>query len=230
MLSVKTEISRGMTRRLAQTGRTADSIDAGIGASLAGALGAAIRERVERQGDLAGQFAPDWDDARRPKLISSRYPDRAEGRPHRSGAELFTTSKAYHAAAGAQRGHYSVTGGMWSGLSRIVWSDRRVELRFRGRSEGQDARVSRGKSRPIKPTNALKAWTILDKHRVNVLRLHDREIAATVVGLERAIAIRVARDLPIVWSMGPGRGEDIGEIFRDAFRVRAEVPTGVAIN
>lgn len=229
MLSVKTEISRGMTRRLTQTGRTAESIDAGLAAALAGAMGASIRERVERQGDLAGQFAPDWDESHRPRLVSARYPDKATGKEHRSGARLFRSSKAYHEEAGARRGHYSVSGGMWAGLSRIIWSDRRVELRFRGRSEGQEARVVNGKSRPLKVNNALKAWTVLDKHGVSLLALHDRELVATVAGLERAIAVRVARQLPIVWSAGPGRSEDLGEIFRDAFRVRTEVPTGVAI-
>ncbi|MCB9610525.1 MAG: hypothetical protein H6716_28305 [Polyangiaceae bacterium] len=205
MLALKTEITG---KRLRGSGADLKQIEAQLASSIAEALGKTIRERVQQRGDLAGQHFPGWDrlitgddgiERGRRKWVSARYPDRAQGPVARSGAEYFKSSADYHAANGTLPGSYSTTGGMWSGLTVQLLTPTMARLRFRGRSEGQEARFRGGKARPVKVSNALKVWTVLHKHGVNVLALAESELVRLGVGLVQAIASGVQVTLPVSW-------------------------------
>lgn len=163
----------------------------------------------------------------RRKFVSARYPDRASGRVVKSGAEMYDSSDAYHRANGTRPGTYATTGGMWSGLSRVVWSTTRVDLMFRGRSDGQDARIIDGKSRPLKVSNALKVWTVLAQHGVNVLGLSQQELVQLSEGCVYAAVAGVSTQLPVKWEGTVPTG-DVEQIFRQSFRVQREVAMAAA--
>jgi hypothetical protein len=221
MLSIKTEIGRGFQAN----GPDLAAVERLVAPSIAGALGEAIRLRVQQRGDLAGQAWSGYDDSHRPFLTSAKYPDHATGAKHWSGAERFKDSAEYHAAAGVRRGSFSVTGGMWSGLSRVIHSPYRADIMFRGRSDGQNARILKGKSRPIKESNALKAWTVMNKAGVNILALSDAELHAVGEGVGLAAARGVSNAIAVQWQ-GPPPPVDVAAIFRQAFRVQREIPAG----
>lgn len=196
--SVKVEFSK----RLVSSGADLAQVEQQLAPSITAALGEAIDERVFQRGDLAGQRFPGWD-RDGPKLVSSRYPDRASGHETRSGAEFFPSSVEYHRENGTRPGTYVTTGGMRSGLSSVVTTPTLCKLLFRGRSEGQDARIINGKSRPLKVSNALKAWTVLEKHGVNVLALAESELVGIGVGVVHAAAAGVSVTLPVKWEGQP---------------------------
>lgn len=222
-MTLKIEVSK----RIRESGADLRQIEQQLAPSIANALGEAIRSRVQERGDLAGQRFPGWDakvegddgiKRGRNKAVSARYPDRAEGVTGKSGAEFFEDSASYHRANGTRPGSYSTTGGMWSGLSVMVLTPTLVRLLFRGRSEGQDPRFIERQSRPIKVSNALKVWTVLEKHGVNVLALAESELAGIGVGIVQAIAGGVAVALPVSWEgQDPPRG-DLTEILGAALR------------
>lgn len=225
MIGVKLEIGRGFGKELATRGLDVAAVEELIPVSAAAALGEAIRKRVQERGDLAGQPVHGYNEQFKPFLVSAKYPDRATGDKHWSGAERFRNSDEYHRQAGVKLGTFSVTGGMWSGLSRVVHSVKRTDLMFRGRSDGQRARVINGKSRPIKESNALKAWTVNVQSGVNLLALHDRELHALGEGCMLAMAAGVGNMLPIIWS-GTAPPKDIAGIFRRALGVQRDLPAG----
>lgn len=224
-MSIKVEVSK----RVRESGADLRQIEQQLAPSIASALGDAVRERVQERGDLAGQSFPGWDalvegedgiTRGRRKAVSSRYPDRAQGRVGDSGAEFFASSADYHLANGTKRGSYSTTGGMWSGLTMMIMTPTLARLLFRGRSEGQDARFVNGKSRPLKVSNALKVWTVLEKHKVNVLALAEGELAGVGVGVVNAVAGGVAVTLPVTWDgQEPPKG-DLSQILGAALRGR----------
>lgn len=200
MITIQTEVGRKLRNR--ETGLpNVAAVEASMAAQIARYLGGAIRARVQGTGDLAGQAWPGWSE-RGGKYTSTRYPDKATGKQLGSGAEVFKNSLVYHRAAGSLPGSYSVTGGMWAGLSAVVQSTVRSLITFRGRSDGQDPRWLNGKSRPIKVNNALKAWTVFEKHKVNVLRTTAQEMAAVTEAVTISIGAAVGRELDVEWS-GP---------------------------
>lgn len=222
-MTLKVEVSK----RVRESGAELRQIEQQLAPSIANALGEAIRERVQQRGDLAGQHFPGWDDLvegedgikrGNAKAVSARYPDRARGREGRSGAEFFDSSAAYHRENGTLPGSYSTTGGMWSGLSVMVLTPTLVRILFRGRSEGQDPRFIGGKSRPLKVSNALKVWTVLEKHGVNVLALAEGELAGVGVGVVQAIAGGVAVALPVSWDGQAPASGDLTQILGAAIR------------
>jgi hypothetical protein len=222
-MTLKVEVSK----RVRESGAELRQIEQQLAPAIANALGEAIRERVQQRGDLAGQRFPGWDEKvegedgirrGRSKAVSARYPDRASGRVGKSGAEFFDDSASYHRANGTRPGTYSTTGGMWSGLTAMVLTPTLVRLLFRGRSEGQDPRFVGGKSRPLKVSNALKVWTVLEQHGVNVLALAETELAQIGVGIVHAVAGGVAVTLPVTWDGQEPPAGDLTQILGAALR------------
>lgn len=222
---IKFEVGKALRT---EAGPDLEKVEQSLSAQIARYLGSAIRERVQGRGDLGGQRFPGWHDGPRgPKRVSAKYPDRAQGTVAKSGAEVFKTSLAYHTANQTKPGTYSPTGGMWAGLAAVVASFWRAEVAFRGRSDGQDARIigaawhsSAGKSKPVKVSNALKAWTVLAKHDVVLLKPTDAEleVIAEAVGVSAAVAI--GRELDVKWNgQAPPRG-DLDTLFARLFAAR----------
>ena len=217
MLSIKTEISRALAKKPGADIRAAEQ---GLAAAMTGALAEVVRYRVSKYGRIADGRAPDWDSERKPKMVSAVYPDQGQGPVKRSGAKYYKTSKVYHEEVGALRGAYDVTGGMWSGLSRVINTATLVDALFRSRSAGQDARIQRGKSRPLKVNNAFKAWTVLTQHHVNVLaytELEQRQVRDAGV---QVLAAALARQFAVDWD-GPRPADGaVIDVFRAALGSR----------
>lgn len=203
-LALKVEVSK----KLRDSGADVNQVMDELAPSIAHALGIAIRGRVMERGDLAGQVFPGYDSEGR-FMVSGRYLTPAGGKRLKSGAEFFVSSAAFHRAAGVVPGSYNVSGGMWSGLTAMILTPTLVRLLFRGRSEGQDPRFRRvadkrsggfrWEQRPLKVSNALKAWTVVQKHGVNPLQISEAELAAMGNGSVQAIAASLEIDLPIEW-------------------------------
>lgn len=200
-IDVKFEVSK----KLRDSGADIEQVMDELAPSIGRALGIAIKGRVMERGDLAGQAFPGYD-AEGVRMVSGRYPATSgRGKDSSSGARVFRSSVDMH--AGTRPGSYNVSGGMWSGLTLMALTPTLVRLLFRGRSEGQDPRFLNGKSRPIKVSNALKVWTVLEKHGVNVLQISEDELARMGNGTVQAIAASVEIDLPVEWSgQAPPRG------------------------
>lgn len=221
MIGVKVEISRGLIKKLGAD--DAAKIANRIAPGLARNLGGAIRERVQGSGNLAGQRVPQWADGKR-RLVSARYPSSAMGSPVPSGAESFEDSQTFHREAGARRGTMSVSGGKWAGLALVIWNELKCDLRFRGRSEGQDPRIIEGKSRPIKVSNALKAWTVYRAFRVQFMAISDRELSATTEAATQAAALMAASALPVSFTTNAPRSLDVNDLFKRALGNRIAIP------
>lgn len=250
MISILTEVRKGVLTRFG--GDTAAVLNS-LAASIVGALGPALRARVQGRGDPAGQHAKSWDTGHKNVQISPRYPGVAgKGRDTRSGARGFEDSAAFHHAMGARLGAYSVSGGMWEGLTRIVVTPTIATLQFRGRSEGQDpntrgfrrrqlsytihqggksiavTRAGRvGTARGLKVNNALKAATVLRQHGVNVLALTSQELEAISIGALSSIAKGIGTQLQVEWSGGLTQGSTVDEIMRRMLGTGPMVSTGV---
>lgn len=206
-LELKFELGKALRDSGTDVEQTMDELAPSIGKALA----LAIRGRVMEHGDLAGQAFPGYAEERffksnsgrafrEPYYVSGRYPIPLPGVPSRSGAAIFKSSAEMHRAAGVRPGSYNVSGGMWNGLTLMVRTPTLVQLLFRGRSEGQDPRFLNGRSRPLKASNALKAWTVLNKHGVNVLAFSQDELERIQAGVVQAIAAGISRDLPVEWA------------------------------
>ncbi len=222
MLGVKLEISRAAVTR----GIDASVVERRLSAAVAHRLATEIRERVQDRADLGGQAFPGWSTRPRWLATSPGYPDRAQGRVGSSGAEFYRPASAYHRANSTVPGAYSTTGGMWSGLSAVVQSERVTNIDFRGRSIGRDpAFVRKGvtkrrktaymAARTLKVNNVLKAWTVLAKHKINVLALSQGEFEAIARVTLYAMAMGASATLPIDWPTPvPGT---LGEIVARSF-------------
>lgn len=185
-------------------------------------LGGVMRERVQERGDLAGQTFPGYWPRARWMATAPGYPDRAVGDAGPSGAEFYRPAAVYHRQNGTLPGSYAPTGGMWSGASTVVESPRKASDLFRGRSLGREPnfkRVGRSKrkgtkgvlvARALMINNALKAWTVLRRHRVHLLAPSLEEFRALAMAYYHAIALGVQADLPVEWSTAvPGSIHDI---------------------
>lgn len=148
--------------------------------AMATALGTEIRKRVEERGEPTKRHTPA---ELRGFQVSPRYPGAGAGVLLRSGARLFGLKSEFRRAINDKPDHFAPSGGMWDGLSTVGRGARAAETLFRGRSEGQDPAVFTYKSGKTKArgrsiSNALKAWTVLEKTGVNLLELTDAEFAA----------------------------------------------------
>ncbi|MCC7539427.1 MAG: hypothetical protein IT379_24595 [Deltaproteobacteria bacterium] len=208
-VSVKTEISR----RAVASGITLERALAEMVPALSHDLAKDVRARVQQRGDLAGQPFPGWRQwTPRAYAVSPRYPDGITGRVSPSGAEWYKSRPDYHAQRGTRPGTYTVSGGMWDGLSVVVDTNYRARIMFRGRSEGQNPNFTRRQRggaqgpvriRPLKINNSLKAWTVLRAHGVNVLALAEAELAGIARDAVNHVARGIGAELPVVWN---GRG------------------------
>jgi hypothetical protein len=116
----------------------------------------------------------------RKRFVASRYPVvSSSGRQGvDTGVVVYPDSATMH--ENVVPGSFNVSGGMWDGLS-VVPGREKARIQFRGRSIGQEVpktekgrRVYRGR----KVSNALKAATVRDKSKVNVLDLVSEEYSA----------------------------------------------------
>ncbi len=205
MLEIKLEVSKTLLRQ----GATVAQVEQQLAPTITKALLLAIRGRVSTRGDLAGQHFPGYDSDARGFPVSGRLPSRG-GKPSPSGAEWYPSSEAMHRAFGVVPGSYNVTGGMWGGLAAMVMTPTLVRMLFRGRSEGHSARFVKGKSRPIKVSNSLKAATVLQRHGVNVLALSEQELEGIGRGVTLAMASGVGVQLPVQWA---GQAPPTGDLF-----------------
>jgi|GEM_PF-2771160 len=155
----------------------------GLAPQVAATLARIIRRRVEDEGRPA-QAAPSYRAVRSGYPVSPTYPvqpaPRAdEGKVGRSGAAMWASSETFHRAARVRRGSYSVSGGMWDGLTVQVATPTFARVFFRGRSQGQQVnwrstkkgRVARGR----RVSNALKASSVLRTTGVSLLSLTEGE-------------------------------------------------------
>lgn len=228
MFGVKVEYSRKL---LANHGPEIASQIGEMATALPAALSASIRARVQGRGDLAGQAFPGWaskpGNARPDELTfdaSHKYPDKAQGVVKDAGAEWFDSAKAYHAENATRPGSYNVTGGMWSGLSVVVWSPTSASILFRGRSDGQDPRYVSGKkgkkSKPLKVLNGLKAATVLRSHGVNVLAISEQELAGILSGVQTSIAAGLHETMGVQFAdRGLNGAVSVDAVFRQALGV-----------
>lgn len=208
-LDLKIELGK----KLQSGGATVDTVIDELAPAIGSALALAIRGRVAERGDLAGQAFPGYS-TKKGLAVSGRYPVIAEGKSSPSGADWFPSSAAFH--AGVIPGSYNVSGGMWAGLTMMVLTPTLVRLLFRGRSEGQAPRFMNGKSRPIKVSNALKAWTVMDKHHVNLLAISEQELDRIGLGATRAVAMGVGGELPVEWEGVPPPKASVSAILSAA--------------
>lgn len=209
MIEITTEVGRGLTKRGLPDIRQALE---GAAAILASVLGETIKRRVTEQANTAGQNVTDWDTRFKSVMVSARYPGADRGELMRSGARRFETNKAFHTALGRRLGAYSM-----AGLSRVIATPTLVHLQFRGRSEGQDGRIIAGKSRPLKVSNALKAWTVFAQKRVNLLAMTEGELRAIESGITHTAALGISSMFAVQWSGGGPGGDSTEAIFRTAF-------------
>lgn len=180
----------------------------GVAPTIAQVLGERIRRRVVERGDVGGQHVSDWSDFS-PMLVSARYPGAGRGALTKSGARLFKSNRAFHLALGRRLGAYSM-----AGLSRVIVSAELVHLKFRGRSEGQDARIIAGRSRPLRVSNALKAWTVYAKKRVHLLAPSTEEFSLLNTAMVHSAAVGVSIALPVQWQGQGPAGSSVEEICR----------------
>lgn len=102
----------------------------------------------------------------------------------------FSSSAAFHQAAGTKPGSFRVSGGMWQGLQvRNVGADS-VLIDFAGSSLGgkrqsTTTKTGRTRSKPVQIRNQVKAGTVFHHSNVNVLQPKDSEIEAMVAGVCR---------------------------------------------
>lgn len=227
MISIKTEVGAALRN---DNGPDLEAVEKSMAATVALHLGSAIRQRVQERGDLGTQRFPGWSTSTRPKRVSAKYPDRAPaGTLAKSGARVLQMTNAeYHEANATKRGAYSTTGGMWSGLSAVIRNIWLADLMFRGRSQGQSARVldakwqsAGGRSRPIKETNSLKAWTVKYMHGVNVLLPTAEEYEIVGEAGVLAVAGALGRRFQIKWDGTKPPDVDVATIFSRLFQVPA---------
>lgn len=226
MFTIKLEVSRPAVAR----GLSMAEFENTFTGVIAPPLGETIRERVQGHADIAGQAFPGWSTKRRWQGVAPNYPDRATGRVGPSGAEWYPTAADYHRANATVPGSYATTGGMWSGLSAVVQGTRQASIMFRGRSTGRDPnfrqtkklaaktrrsnRAGKSVARGLQINNAFKAWTVLEKHKVNVLALSEKEVEALAIAATYGVALGYGHDVPVQWERP--LPSTLGEIIRQA--------------
>lgn len=183
-----------------------------------------VRERVKDRGQTV-QKAPSYD-ADGPRFVASRYPVVSSSgyQAAETGVVVYRNSKAMH--ENVRPGSYNVSGGMWAGLAVVV-GYRKASIRFRGRSIGQDTpRTAKGKRvyRGRKVSNALKAATVREAHKVNILAMTDGELKQLYKGALAAVDTITQRQMnatPVVTE----RGLDVfGREVRDVLEGRVRAP------
>lgn len=145
-------------------------------------LATAIRRRMLRHGskDFRGH-----DRERHHDWIADGYTAIRGSSIQATGATMFLSSWAARHGVSSPESAFSLSGGMWSGLSVLQRGAHGASIQFRGRSTGQTPKWKTYKSdgsrraRTMKVSNALKAWTVLNSARVNILALTDEDLRGT---------------------------------------------------
>jgi hypothetical protein len=145
-------------------------------------LAAWIRDRVQQRGQVVGGVVPYSNNGAVRYTANQTYA--AEG----GGPVTARSSAAWHAAAGKKAGTYTVTGGMWRGLSVVNTGTGDAQIRFIGSSMGKAGRSSgksfgkkhkhAGKRIPVNVRNDAKAYSIWAQQGRNVIQPDDNEITA----------------------------------------------------
>lgn len=130
----------------------------------------------------------------------------------------FSSSAAFHQAAGTRPGTFRVTGGMWSGLQvRNVGANAAV-LDFAGSTLGGKRQSSttaggRQRSRPVRVRNQVKAGTVFRQQGVNVLQPKEAEVDAMGAAVVRWSQNMLARTLGATVGSFQGSGDQ--QLLRD---------------
>lgn len=192
MIKIKWSIK---TRRAGKASRSLRQSQA-----LAGAYAEHVRERVQkfaRPVNNAGRFIKfrydsrelGVDNARRPFYVNSAYM-RALGLD--PGLSPFDSSKKFHEAARAPAGAFTVTGGMWKGLSVIDQKGVSSKIYFGGSSVGMRSKYTgktkTGKKKTKKIRNRAKARTIRSQG-LHVLQWTGRELDALLLALSEQMRL-----------------------------------------
>lgn len=198
--AVKVEVPRAL-RELGRESALRE-LGAQAPARVAVAVAEAVRKRVRDKGVTVQRFMGYDDDVvvsdgaanvttlrAGTRFVASQYPVvSASGRQSaETGVVVYKNSATMH--ENVVPGSFNVSGGMWAGLS-VVAGRNKAAIKFRGRSIGQDTpKTARGKRvyRGRKVSNALKAATVRDKCKVNILALFPSEFAAVSQALTAAI-------------------------------------------
>ena len=149
------------------------------------AVGKWVRKRVTQRGDTIQKFK--GYSRNRHFYVSPRYPLMPGARIIKGGKNegrtYYPSSYAFHQGMRVQ-GSFWVSGGMWRGLQVRPgkWTS---SLVFRGRSEGQES-GKRGRGKRV--SNALKAATVRNKNKINLLDIYPREVKDIHHALQKAMA------------------------------------------
>lgn len=183
-----------------------------------GALASAYAEHVLRVVKLGGQSADSTGAVRRrPHASKKKRRPFAVVEPYARAAgvddSFFRSSAEFHRAAGARRGAYNVTSGMWDGLkvsasktAAVVGfgkssvgarSSTIVKYKYRKHSDGSFEVVGKveGTSRVQRVENRVKARKVLQHHGINVLAFRRGEVDALSAAVGRYLGVLVVEDV-----------------------------------
>ena len=124
----------------------------------------------------------------RKRFVSPAYPHRGDVwyETRAKGIRVYKSSSNLH--RGTKRGTYSISGGMWEGLTvKANWYS--AQILFRGRSLGQSPGKQKKRGFSRKVSNALKAATVRDKHGVNLLGVMPGEFRAVQGAISNAVLV-----------------------------------------
>lgn len=133
-------------------------------------------------------------------------------------ATRFSSSAAFHQAAGTKPGSFRVSGGMWAGLQvRNVGASAAV-IDFGGSSLGgqrQSATTAGGRQRksPVRVRNQIKAGTVWRQSQVNVIQPKDGEVDAMAAAVVRWSQNMLGRTLGA--TIGNFQGDGDQQLLRD---------------
>jgi len=177
----------------------------GLAPAIAAALARVVRRRVQAEGHPATS-APGYAHGKGGFILSPRYPVQPSGgQARKDGTTSWQHSAAFHTAARTRRGTYSVSGGMWDGLTVLIGGPLWARVMWLGRSEGQrpsPKRSKKGKVRGLKISNALKAASILRTTGVAILDPTESEWNQLSLAVQAWVARGVDRALwaEMTWS------------------------------
>lgn len=194
------------------------------------ALAKRVKERVSKQGDLAtaaqryrgevrAKLAKIDDDQQavgdklRPYVISQAYADLLGLQNTR-----WSSSAAFHDAAGTKPGSFRVSGGMWAGLQVRNVGANAVILDFQGSSLGgtrQSTTTKSGRQRknPVRVRNQVKAGTVFRQSKANPIQPKDAEIDAMGAAVVRWSQNMIGRTLGA--TLGEFQGSGDQQLMRD---------------
>ena len=134
------------------------------------------------------------------------------------GATRWSSSAAFHSAAGTKPGTFRVSGGMWRGLQVRNVGASSVILDFAGSSLGgtrQSSTTKSGRQRksPVQVRNQVKAGTVFRQSKVNPIQPKDIEVDAMVSAVVRWSQNMMGRTLGATVGAFQGSGDQ--QLMRD---------------